>query len=152
MSGVSLSEFADKMQEIMPVIMKEFASRHSSELFKAKVTLPQFLILNFLNVSGETKMKVLAQFMRVTTAAMTGVVDRLVRDSYATRIYDPKDRRIIKIKLTSKGSGLVKKVNQQRQQMIVKLFGKISESDRQEYLRILLQIKDILTKENFNIQ
>ena len=152
MTQLSLSEFADKMQEIMPVIMKEFASRHSSELFKAKVTLPQFLILNFLNVSGDTKMKVLAQFMRVTTAAMTGIVDRLVRDSYATRIYDPKDRRIIKIKLTSKGSGLVKKVNQQRQQMIVKLFGKISESDRQEYLRILLQIKDILTKENFNIQ
>jgi DNA-binding MarR family transcriptional regulator len=148
MSGISLSEFADKMGQAMPVIMKEFASRHSSELFNLKVTLPQLLVLNFLHISGETKMKDLACVMHVTTADMTGIVERLVRDGYVLRIYEPKDRRVIKIKLTPKGSELVKKISQQRRQMIIKIFGRISEPDRRDYLRILIQIKDILTKEN----
>ncbi len=149
MSNLSLSEFADKMNEVMPVIMKEFARRQVNELYKGKITLPQFLILEFLDRQGESKMTALANFMGVTTAAMTGVVERLVRDSYATRENTPQDRRIIKVRLTAKGSGLVDKINGQRHKMVVNTFGKISGHDRQEYLRILMQIKDILAqKEN----
>ena len=89
----------------------------------------------------------LARFMGVSTAAMTGIVDRLVRDGYAVRTFYPHDRRIIKVKLTTRGGELLRKVNQQRRQMLIKIFGRISETDRREYLRILMQIKDILTKE-----
>jgi len=147
MSGVSVSEFADRISQIMPVIIKEFARHQTSELYKGKITLPQFLILEFLHRESESKMTTLAHFMHVTTAASTGIVDRLVRDGYAVRIYEPKDRRIIKIRLTTKGSELVRRINQQRKQMIIKIFGKISEADRKNYLRILLHIKDALTKE-----
>ena len=142
----SLLEFADKINEIMPLIMKEFARRQVIEFYKGKITLPQFLILEFLNKQGELKMTDMAHFMKVTTAATTGIVDRLVRYGYVTRIFDPNDRRIIKIKLTPKGADLIKKVNQQRRQMIIRIFGRLSEADRQDYLRILTQIKDILTK------
>jgi len=147
MAVISLSEFADKITEIMPVIMKEFARRQANELFKIKITLPQFLILNFLHNSQESKMTELAKFMKVTTAAMTGIVDRLVRDKYVARQYDPKDRRIIKIKLTTKGDNLVNKASQQRRDMIISVFGKISEEERQDYLRILTHIYEILTTE-----
>jgi len=134
------------MNEIMPVIMREFARRQVNELYKGKITLPQFLALEFLHREGESKMSVLAYFMKVTTAAMTGIVERLVSGGYAGRVYEPRDRRIIKIRLTAKGNGLVKKINTQRQQMVINIFKKISEADRQEYLRILMQIKEILTR------
>ncbi len=147
MKGTLLA-FADKMNEIMPVIMQGFARRQVNELYKGKITLPQFLILDFLSRQGESKMTDMARFMQVTTAAMTGIVDRLVRDSYCIRVYDPRDRRIVKIKLTAKGNALVKKINTQKQQMVIKIFGNISEGDRRDYLRILMQIKEILTKEN----
>lgn len=148
MNQLTLIEFADKMNLIMPVIIKEFARRQVNELYKGKITLPQFLILEFLHRQGQSKMTALANYMDVTTAAITGVVERLVRDSYAVRAYEPKDRRIIKVKLTSKGSNLLKKVNQQRRRMLIKIFGRISQADRQEYLRILMQIKDILIRPN----
>ncbi len=64
------------------------------------------------------------------------------------RVYNPEDRRIIKIKLTPQGNTLVKKINQHRRQMVINIFGKLSEPDRREYLRILIQIKDKLTKES----
>lgn len=145
--SVSLYEFADKLNEIMPVIMKEFARRHANELYKEKITLPQLLILNFLNEEHESRMTDLANFMRVSTADMTGIIDRLIRYGYVLRGYEPKDRRIIKIRLSSKGRELIKRINQKRRQMVINIFGKLSESQRKAYLEILMRIKDILTKE-----
>lgn len=147
MSGLQLLEFADKMNSVMPVIMKEFARRQADELYKGKITLQQFLILNLLHKESEPKMTALAHFMGVTTAAMTGVVERLVREGYVVRESQLDDRRIIKVRLTSKGTELVIKVNEQRRKMIINIFGKISATERQDYLRTLIHIKEILSKE-----
>lgn len=147
MSELSLLEFADKMNAVMPIIAKEFAGRQMNELYKGKITLPQFLLLEFLDKQGESKMTVLAAFMKVTTAAITGIVDRLVRDGYVVRVYEPEDRRIIKVKLTSKGADLVKRISYQRRKMIIEIFARISKENRQDYLRILMQIRDILIQE-----
>ncbi len=144
MCEISLLEFADKMNEVMPVVLREFARRQADELYKGKIPIQQFLILEFLHREGESKMTRLAQVMKVTTAAMTGIVERLVRDGYCLRLNEPNDRRIIKIELTQRGADLVKKISQQRRRMLIKIFGKISEPDRKDYLRILMQIRDIL--------
>jgi len=144
--SISVHEFADKMSDVMPVMIKEFSRRHASEIYKGKITLPQFLILNFLHGNEDSKMSDLAHFMSVSTAAMTGMVDRLVKNGYAAREYDPGDRRIIKIKLTNKGDELARKINHQRHQMIIDVFGKVSETDRSDYLRVLMKIKEILER------
>ena len=146
--SLPLSEFADKLNRIMPVIMIEFLRRNANELSRGKITPSQLLTLSFLNEKGESRMTDLAGFMKVSTAAMTGVVDRLVRDAYALRVFDPQDRRIIKVRLTPKGAELIKRINRQKRNMIVNIFGKISDSERQDYLRILTRIQDVLTKEN----
>lgn len=145
--SISLYEFADQLNKIMPTIIKEFARRHANELYKGKITLPQFFILNYLHENGESKMTDLAHFVKVTSAAMTGVIDRLVKYKYVLRVSDPEDRRIIKIKLTAKGEEFIKKINQQRRSMVINIFGKISVAERDEYLKILTRIRDILTKE-----
>jgi DNA-binding MarR family transcriptional regulator len=152
MADLSISEFADKINSIVPVVMREFARSQLGELYKDKITLPQFLILEFLHSEDESKMTSMAQFMRVSTAAMTGLVDRLVKYGYVIRIPDPKDRRIIKVKLTVKGNGLLKKINEQRHRTVIKIFGRLSEQDQRDYLRILTQIKDTLIEESAKIK
>ena len=147
MLGLTIQEFADRLNEIIPVLMRSFARQQTNELFKGKITFPQFLILDSLHKQGEAKMSDLARFMKVSTAAMTGIADRLVRDGYAQRVYDPKDRRIIRIKATARGVELVKRIYAQRRRMIIKIFAKLPESDRREYLRILASIRDVLVKE-----
>lgn len=148
MGELSLPEFADRMNEVMPVVIKEFARRQLNQLYRGQITLPQFFALAFLQKEGESKMTDLAHFLHVTTAATTGIVDRLVRDGYVIRESGAEDRRIIKIRTTAKGNELVKKVNEQRKRMIINIFGRISGKDRKDYLRIILQIKEILLKEN----
>lgn len=152
MLDLSLSNFADKINEIVPTFLKEFSRMQIDELYKGKITLPQFLILDFLDRNGPSNMKNLAQLMRVTTAATTGIVDRLVKSGYVKRGYDSSDRRVIKINLTDKGESLVRNVNQRRRQMVIKIFSKLPESDRRDYLRIITQMKNILTKERSHIK
>lgn len=147
----SLNIFADKLSQLLPTIMREFGRRNSSGLLKIRMTLPQFFILDFLSESTRAKMKDLADFMRVSTAAMTGIVDRLVKIGYAVRVYDPTDRRIINIEITRRGREVIRKIHQQRRQMIIKVFGRISQAEREAYLRILTRIREVLIKEEGNI-
>ncbi|MBU1125278.1 MAG: MarR family transcriptional regulator [Candidatus Omnitrophica bacterium] len=147
MSAIPLTEFAERLNHILPLITKEFFKRQTNKLFKGKLTVPQFLVLDCLLREGNSKMSTLAQVLDVTTAAMTGIVDRLVRDGYLKRSFDSGDRRVIKITLTPRGTAIVKKIIEERQQLIMKIFGEISEDDRAEYLRILMQIRDILNQE-----
>jgi len=118
--------------------------------FKGKITLPQFLVLGFLHSNGPSNMSDLAHFMNVTTAAMTGIVSRLVRDGYLVRVYDDKDRRMIKVKLTVEGNALVKEINQHKRRMLIRIFSAISVDDRRQYLRIVTRIKDILLEDNLD--
>jgi len=147
MGSISITEFAGKLNEILPIIMREFVRHQSNELVKGKITLPQFLILDILRRESDSTMTHLARIMDVTTAAMTGIVERLVNGGYVARGFDPQDRRIIKIRLTAKGLSVAKDFSHQRTQTIIKIFGKISEQDRLDYLRILTQIKNILTRD-----
>jgi DNA-binding MarR family transcriptional regulator len=147
MSQLSLSQFSDKLNKLMPEIMRGFMRRQADELLKGKITLPQFLILNFLNEEGESKMTGIAHLLEVSTPAATGIVDRLVKYGYIARVFDPQDRRIIKIRLTPKSSFLVNKVNQQKRQSTIDVFGKISDKERNDYLKILMRVRDIITQE-----
>jgi DNA-binding MarR family transcriptional regulator len=89
-------------------------------------------------------MSELANVMDVTTPAATGIVDRLVTSGYAARFYDPKDRRVINIKLTQKGSNMVQRISRQRKQVTSEVFGRISKEERENYLSIMLHVRDVL--------
>jgi len=148
MTPISLAEFADSINELIPDIARVFSKRPSDELFKGKITLPQFFALSCLQKQGESKMTDIARFLSITTAAATGVVDRLVKGGYLTRVFDPQDRRIIKVKLSARGSDTVHKIIQQRREMIIDIFGKISQEDREQYLAILSRVHQVLKEQN----
>ncbi len=147
MPGIGLSEFCDRLNDIMPVMFREYIKHRVNECHKIKITLPQFIVLNMLNMHGELRMTDLASFMNVTTAAMTGIVDRLVREGYVARVSDPEDRRIIKVKLTAKGASVVKSVKEEEKKVTMKMFGIISQKEREEYLKILTHIRDHIIEE-----
>ena len=144
MEDISLFEFADRVGSIMSVVMRSFLKNQTTKFYQLKVTIPQFAILNFLNTKGDHKMTDMAKFMNVSTAAITGIIDRLAKSGYVVRKHDPDDRRIVQVKITPKGNDLVKKSFHQRRQMIIDMFGKISHKEREDYLRILTHIKEHL--------
>ena len=147
MGPITIQEFTDRLTKIMDAMSKEFSQQQTNELHKGKINVPQFLILNHLLQKKESNMKELSRVINLTGAATTGIVDRLVSSNYVVRSFDPHDRRVIKIRLTAKGKALIGRVYEERKKVIMRLFQNVSESDRDEYLRILTQIKDALNKE-----
>jgi DNA-binding MarR family transcriptional regulator len=145
MSSLSAPEFADKVSEAMAVIYKEFMKQQASEFYKLKVTVPQLAILEFLHRAGEASMSDMAHNMNVTTAAMTGIIDRLVRDGYVGRLHDEQDRRVIRIKLTAKGNSIVKSIIEKKRHLTTRIFSTLSHSEREEYLKILNRIREGLS-------
>ncbi|MBN2453189.1 MAG: MarR family transcriptional regulator [Candidatus Omnitrophica bacterium] len=142
MSQISLSEFADRVGKIMPVIMKDFMKHQAAVFYKMDVTMPQFFVMEHISRCGDCRMGELAKFINVTTAAMTGLIDRVVRDGYVSRFSDPKDRRIVKVKLTPKGAKVVGEAMKHRREAAIRMFSMISQEDREQYLKILTRIKD----------
>ena len=147
MDGLTLPEFADKVTEIMSVISREFYKQGPDGFYKMKITLAQLAVLEILARESAVRMTDLARFVNVTTAAMTGVVERLVRDGYAVRKSDDGDRRIIKVRPTAKGGRIVKEIAERRKKMFGKIYGVISQAEREEYLRILTLVRDRLIEQ-----
>ena len=140
MGDQALMEFADKVLEIS----RDFLKYYSEEAYKVKLTLSQIAILDVLSRDKESTMSDMARAMNVTTAAMTGMIDRLVRDGYVARANDTDDRRVIKIKLTAKGNAAVKSSLENKKHMISRVFGVLPQKERDEYLKILMRIRQVL--------
>ena len=145
-----IKEFVKEIIQILPIIAKKFLRLSEDVLSKGKITLPQLLILDFLLRQKDVKMKDIAKFLEVTTANATGLVDRLVRDKYINRVYDKNDRRVIKLELTKKGKDLIDNINKKREKIFIKIFSQLSQKDRDDYLRIVKKIKEILETINLN--
>jgi DNA-binding MarR family transcriptional regulator len=144
MVAITLDEFADRLTQIVPVFMREFSQRLTDELHRGKITVPQLIIMTILEKEGTMMMKDLARFMNVSTAAMTGLIQRLVRAGFAKRMFVPADRRVIRVELTVKGAELLKKVNDQRRKMIMEVFGRLGVEERVRYLDTITKVRDIL--------
>lgn len=138
MTNNALMEFADQVLEIS----RDFMKYYTEEAYKVNLTLSQITILDILGRNKESNMSDLAHSMNVTTAAITGIVDRLVRDGYVMRVTVPDDRRVIKIKLTGKGIAAVKSSMENKKHMITKIFGVLPQKERDEYLKILTRIRE----------
>lgn len=140
----SIHVFADALDEIMPVLIREFLSRQGKNFSGVDVTPPQMVILGFLGRHGPSKMNALAKAAGSTTAAATGMIERMFKAGLVARYPQPGDRRVILVAATPKGQKLFTDVMKQRKQFIIETFGKLSAADRAAYLRILTRIKDML--------
>ncbi|MEG0023785.1 MAG: MarR family transcriptional regulator [Akkermansia sp.] len=79
----------------------------SSELMDGKISYPQFFLLTYLASEGFLTMSSIAQKMGHSTAAATGMVDKLQDMGYIIRKSAVNDRRKIMVQITDEGQALV---------------------------------------------
>ncbi|GAG83437.1 unnamed protein product [marine sediment metagenome] len=139
-------KFLDELSEFMPKMMREFAKRRSNALTKGIITVPQLVLLEIVSEKNMCTMTDLAKNIGITTSAVTGLTDRLMRSKLITRSRGIKDRRIVIISLTEKGKNLIKKLLHQREQMIKKAFGGLTVEERKTYLKLIRKMYDSVIK------
>ncbi len=109
-SGASVKADADRLADFVLFTQRSCILNLSTELNKGNVSFPQFFILTYLSSEDYLTMSDIAKKMGHSTAAATGLVDRLEKLSYVERVHAAEDRRKIMVRITAKGVELVSKM------------------------------------------
>ncbi len=144
MSSNDMKSFSYEVLNLMPYILKGMFKKHTDELSRGILTLPQFLSLDLIDKTGAIKMKDIASELNISLPAATGIVDRLYQAGMVKRERGAKDRRVVKVVLTPKGKKVLDNTKKARRRAIEDVFGKLSAKERKEYLSILRKVKNIL--------
>lgn len=82
----------------------------------------------------------LAEGANVTRATMTGLIDTLERDGFVKREPDPKDRRMMSVRLTPRAEAFLRDFLPGHFRMTAKVMATLSEAERKTLVRLLTKI------------
>ncbi len=108
--GASVKADADRLADFVLFTQRSCILNLSTELNKGNVSFPQFFLLTYLSSEEYLTMSDIAKKMGHSTAAATGLVDRLEKLIYVERVHAAEDRRKIMVRITNKGTELVSKM------------------------------------------
>src|SRR5580698_2484583 len=91
---------AERLADIFTTLQRCFILTLSKELSRGNVSFPQYCLLGFLSQGKHLTMTDIAHRMGHTTAAATGLVDRLERLGHVRRVHARDDRRKIIVQIT----------------------------------------------------
>ncbi len=100
------------MADILLFLQRCFLTNLTRELAPGNVSFPQFFLLGALCREHALTMSEIAAKMRHTTAAATGLVDRLEKIGYVERSHSHDDRRKVLVKITAHGVALVSRIKE----------------------------------------
>jgi len=104
----------------------------SRDLNKGRVSYAQLFLLGCLEKSSALTMSEIAAKMGHSTAAATGLVDRLQKLGYVDRVHAEEDRRKILVKVTSKGSQLVSKMRAGLASSLARMMAEMDEPSAEQ--------------------
>jgi MarR family transcriptional regulator, 2-MHQ and catechol-resistance regulon repressor len=109
-----------------------------SDLERLDLTPPQFYVLATIGYAGGLPFGEIGAKMMVTVSNLTGIVDRLEEKKLVARKRDDKDRRVVHVVLTEKGTKLYKSTIPLFEKSVSQIFATL-EKPKQKELSALLR-------------
>lgn len=122
-----------KLMQAGEVYTKELNKKYS-------VSAPQLACLSTLNDHGPLPPSVIAKNILVKSSTVTGIIDRLEKKGYVTRVRNSPDRRVINIELTDAGRKVVNSAPPPFQQKIVDGLTRQESEDLKQILAALTKL------------
>jgi DNA-binding MarR family transcriptional regulator len=142
--GLSRSEI-ERLADIIMVMQRCFVQHLSEELSRGQVSFPQFFLLGHISSSESLSMTEIADKMTHTTAAATGLVDRLENLGYVQRMHASDDRRKVLVRITPKGLDLVGRIRQDIVAKLALVTGILEPDEQSTWLHIYEKIHAHIT-------
>ncbi|MDO5472556.1 MAG: MarR family transcriptional regulator [Akkermansia sp.] len=132
---------ADEAQHLADFIM--FSQRNcilklSPELTQDKVSYPQFFLLTYLAEEESLSMSSIARMMGHSTAAATGMVDKLQELGHLKRFTAAADRRKIMVRITDQGRELIERMRGNIARDLANLMASEDNAERTDRARSLI--------------
>ncbi|MDZ4200191.1 MAG: MarR family transcriptional regulator [Kiritimatiellia bacterium] len=135
-----LDRFVDSTLDLMPRMLRGFMREERNLLSRGVISLPQFWMLQIIRESSRCLMNDLARALSIPPSTLTSMADRLVELKLILRHTDPEDRRAVRLTLTPEGEQTLHDILEQKRDMALRIFAKVSEEDRAAYLRVIEQV------------
>lgn len=136
---------AEEISRLVPKLIKGMRRGVASDF---QLTPSQMTVLLEVFDRKASRVGELSNSMRVSAPTVSGLIDRLVRSGYLRRIHDKKDRRVVNVVLTNKGKSTVVSLLSEIKKRWHKILTRLTEEERENYLRILKRIVEVLNKGN----
>ena len=129
-----------KLADFILFSQREFLLNLSRDLNKDNISFAQFFLLSYLATSKELTMTDIARKMGHSTAAATGLVDRLEKLGYMERTHAIDDRRKVLVRITAKGVDLVSRLRDELQNRIAEAMEETESSDASSFMSVYRQL------------
>lgn len=136
---------AGKLADFIMFTQRSFLLNLSKELNKGNVSFAQFFLLGYLANEQYLTMTDISKKMGHSTAAATGLVDRLEKLGYVQRLHASDDRRKVMVQITRKGRELVERIREDIVGSLVDLMQDLDESEQGALLKTYGKISGIVT-------
>ncbi len=144
LAGLSRPEI-ERLADIIMVMQRCFVQHLSEELSRGQVSFPQYFLLGHISSSESLSMTEIAEKMAHTTAAATGLVDRLENLGYVQRMHASADRRKVLVRITPKGLDLVGRIRQDIVSKLALVTGILEVEEQTTWLNIYEKIHAHIT-------
>lgn len=94
----------------LAALARKISRSYNTECSNYGITATQSFVLLDLSDHDGSSVKDIARRIQLESPAVTGIIDRLIKESLVQRIEDPSDRRSLQIFLTPKGSCLAQEL------------------------------------------
>ncbi len=131
---------AERLADIFTVLQRCFVLNLSKELARGNVSFSQYCLLSFLREQAQLSMSEIAQRMGHTTAAATGLVDRLEKLGHLKRTHGKEDRRKILVQATASGAALVAEVRDDMISNLLKMMAALDPNEQKTWVQIYEKI------------
>ena len=135
-----------ELTEILLYLHRCFLNNLTRELSGGNVSFPQFFLLGALSGGDALTMSQIAARMQHTTAAATGLVDRLGALGYVERAHDTDDRRKVLVKITARGAALVAHIKDDMIHNLNTTMSHLTASDQRAWLRVYRKIHRVVVQ------
>jgi DNA-binding MarR family transcriptional regulator len=116
------SDPAVLFQRLIGVANRETAGQSTLFMYESGLTFPQIIAMYVLTWQGPQPLSALAEALRLSLAATSQLVDRLVEGEYVARGEQPEDRRVRIIRMRARGKRFMDRLNEIRRQELSQAF------------------------------
>ena len=135
---------ASKLADFIMFTQRSFLLNLSKELHRGNISFAQFFLLGYLANEDFLTMTDIAKKMGHSTAAATGLVDRLEKLGYVQRLHASDDRRKVMVQITRKGIDLVTRLRNSIAENISSVMTAQTNGTTEEVPPIYSQLQDFI--------
>lgn len=131
-------------QRLIGLANRETAGKSTLFMYESGLTFPQIIVMYVLTWEGPQPISKLAQRLRLSLAATSQLVDRLVESAFVAREEDPEDRRVRIVRMRPQGKQFMERLDEIRRQELSEAFDRLPPALHRRLTEVLREAVEAL--------